>query len=85
MIQIEAGDGKGNHLPLDQDLFSTLDPAYQALGANAWTQTFQQALARVLGHVGRNEMWTMDRGFDDAAWMRWMHERVDPYVIRRKR
>jgi hypothetical protein len=85
MIHIEAGDGKGNHLPLYQDLFSTLDPAYQALGANAWTQTFQHALARVLRHVGRNGIWTMDRGFDDAAWMRWMHERVDQYVIRLKR
>jgi hypothetical protein len=85
MIQIEAGDGKGNHLPLYQDLFSTLDSTYQALGQSAWTQTFQQALERVLRHVGRDGMWTMDRGFDDAAWMRWMHERVEQYVIRLKR
>lgn len=85
MIQIEAGDGKGNHLPLVQDLFSTLDPAFHALGAHAWTKTFQNALARVLVPLGRAGIWTMDRGFDDVAWMTWMHEQVEQYLIRLKR
>jgi hypothetical protein len=84
MVQIEAGDGMGNHLPLLQDLFSTQDPAYQALGEKAWTRTFQLALERVLGHVGRDGTWLMDRGFDDVAWMVWMAEVVDHYVLRMK-
>ena len=84
MVQIEAGDGKGNHLPLFQDLFSTQDPAYQELGEKAWTRTFQLALERVLEHVGRDGTWLMDRGFDDIAWMVWMAMKVDHYIIRLK-
>ena len=84
MIAIEAGDGRGNHLPLFQDLFSTQEPAYQALGEKAWTLTFQHALERVLAHVGRGGVWLLDRGFDDIAWMVWLNERVEQYVIRLK-
>ena len=84
IIQIEAGDGKGNHLPLLQDVFSTQDPGYQALGENAWTTTFQLAVERVLGHVDRGGVWLLDRGFDDIVWMNWMARMVDQYVIRLK-
>ena len=84
MVQIEAGDGMGNHLPLFQDLFSTKDPGYQALGENAWTRTFQLAIERVLEHVDRGGIWLMDRGFDDIAWMIWMATKVDQYVTRMK-
>jgi hypothetical protein len=83
-IQIEAGDGKGNHLPLFEDLYSTQDPAYQALGEDAWNTTFQQGIQRVLPHTGRGGIWLMDRGFDDVFWMIWMHAQVDHYVIRLK-
>ena len=84
MIAIDAGDGMGNHLPLFQDLFSTMDPAYQVLGGNAWTMTFQRAMERVLKHVGRGGVWLLDRGFDDVVWMVWLHERVEQYLIRLK-
>jgi hypothetical protein len=36
-IQIEAGNGERDHVPLSQEVFSTQDPAYQALGDGAWT------------------------------------------------
>ncbi len=41
-------------------------------------------MERVLKHVGHTGIWLMDRGFDDAAWMKWMHEKVDQYLIRLK-
>ena len=85
MVAIESGDGKGNHLPLLLEVFSTQDPAYQALGEDAWTKTFQRAMARVLEFVGRGGIWQLDRGFDDLAWMNWMHEHVDQYNIRLKK
>lgn len=84
MVQIEAGDGTGNHLPLFQDLFSTQDPAYQALGEDAWTKTYQLAIERVVAHVGPEGIWLMDRGFDDIAWLNWMHAHVHQSVIRLK-
>jgi hypothetical protein len=83
-VQIEAGDGTGNHLPLFQDLFSTQDPSYQALGKDAWTTTYQRAMERVLRHIGPEGIWLMDRGFDDIAWMNWMHAHVQQNVIRLK-
>lgn len=82
MIEIDAGDGLGNHLPLFQDIYSTLDPAYQALGEDAWTITFQLAIQRVLPHVGSGGIWLLDRGFDDIAWMNWLHAKVNQNVIR---
>jgi len=81
-LLVDVGDGKGNHLPLYQDLFSTLDPAYQALGEDAWSLTFLRAVDLVLKHVGRGGVWLFDRGFDDVKWMNWMKARVDQYVIR---
>ena len=84
MVQIEASDGRGNHLPLLQDVFSTQDPGYQALGENAWTKTFQLALERVLEHIDRGGIWLIDRGFDDVAWMNWLPTMVDQHVIRLK-
>jgi hypothetical protein len=84
MIQIDAGDGTGNHLPLLQDIFSTQDPGYQALGKDAWTMTFQCAIELVLEHVDSGGTWLLDRGFDDVAWMVWLHENVDQNVIRMK-
>jgi hypothetical protein len=83
-VQIEAGNGTGDHLPLCQELFSTQDPAYQALGENAWTRTFQSAIERVLAHLGHEGIWLMDRGFDDTFWMSWMHANVQQTVIRMK-
>jgi hypothetical protein len=83
-VQIEAGNGTGDHLPLCQELFSTQDPAYQALGENAWTRTFQSAIERVLAHLGHEGIWLMDRGFDDIVWMSWMHANVQQTVIRMK-
>jgi hypothetical protein len=82
--QIEAGNGRGDHLPLCQEIFSTQDPAYQALGENAWTRTFQIAIERVLAHLGHEGVWLMDRGFDDIFWMGWMHTNVQQTVIRMK-
>jgi len=81
-LLIDVGDGQGNHLPLYQDIFSTLDPAYQALGEDAWSLTFLHAVDRVLKHVGREGVWLFDRGFDDVKWMNWMKARVDQYLIR---
>ena len=83
-VQIEAGNGTGDHLPLCQELFSTQDPAYQALGEKAWTRTFQSAIERVLAHLGHEGIWLMDRGFDDIVWMSWMHANVQQTVIRMK-
>jgi len=83
-IQIEAGNGEGDHLPLSQEVFSTQDPAYQALGEEAWTATYQRAIERVLVHVGPEGIWLMDRGFDDVFWLRWMHANVEQSVIRVK-
>lgn len=84
MVQIETGDGRGNHLPLFADIFSTYDPGFQALGPNAWTMTFQRAVDRVLEHLGTSGVWLVDRGFDDIAWMNWLHLRVEQHVIRLK-
>ena len=83
-VQIEAGNGTGDHLPLCQELFSTQDPAYQALGEKAWTRTFQSAIERVLAHLGHEGIWLMDRGFDDILWRSWMHANVQQTVIRMK-
>lgn len=85
LVTIEAGDGKGNHVPLSIDVFSTQDPDYQALGEDAWAQTFQSAVLRVLEHAGKEAIWLMDRGFDDVAWMNWMHGRVGQYGTRLKK
>ena len=83
-VQIEAGNGMGDHLPLSQELFSTQDPAYQALGEEAWTTTYRLAIEHVLAHLGPEGIWLMDRGFDDAFWLRWMHANVEQSVIRLK-
>lgn len=83
-VQIEAGNGTGDHLPLCQELFSTQDPAYQALGEDAWTTTYRRAIERVLAHLGPEGIWLMDRGFDDVFWLRWMHANVEQSVIRLK-
>jgi hypothetical protein len=56
---------------LSQEIFSTQDPAYQALGGGAWTATYQRAIERVLAHWPEG-IWLMDRGFDDVFWLRWM-------------
>jgi hypothetical protein len=84
MVQIEAGNGRGDHLPLWQEIFSTQDPAYQALGEKAWTQTYQIAIERVLTHLGNDGIWLMDRGFDDIFWFNWLHGNVQQHVIRMK-
>lgn len=84
MVQIVVSDGKGNQLPVAQDLFSTQDPSYQALGEEAWTKTFQLSIERVIKDVGRGGCWQMDRGFDDIVWMNWMSKRVDQYNLRLK-
>ena len=83
-LLIDAGDGKGNHLPLYQDIFSTLDPAYQALGEDAWSLMFLKGIDLVLEHIDRGGIWLFDRGFDDVKWMNWMRARVDQYLIRVK-
>ncbi|MEO5726310.1 MAG: transposase [Byssovorax sp.] len=83
-VQIEAGNGTGDHLPLCQELFSTQDPAYQAFGEDAWTTTYRLAIERVLAHLGPEGIWLMDRGFDDIFWLRWMHANVEQSVIRLK-
>lgn len=83
-VQIEAGNGTGDHLPLYQELFSTQDPAYQALGEDAWTTTFRLAIERVLAHLGPEGIWLLDRGFDDNSWLNWMHMNVEQSVIRIK-
>jgi hypothetical protein len=83
-VQIEAGNGRGDHLPLCQEIFSTQDPAYQALGEKAWTRTYQSAIENVLAHIGNDGIWLMDRGFDDVVWMGWMHAHVQQNVIRMK-
>lgn len=84
MVQIEAGNGTGDHLPLCQELFSTQDPAYQALDEEAWATTFRRAIERVLAHLGPAGIWLLDRGFDDNSWLNWMHTNVEQSVIRMK-
>ena len=69
---------------MSQEIFSTQDPAYQALGEGAWTATYQRAIERVLAHIGPEGIWLMDRGFDDVFWLRWMHANVEQSVIRVK-
>ena len=61
-LLIDVGDGKGNHLPLYQDIFSTLDPAYQALGEDAWSLTFLRGIDLVLPPVAEGTTWLPDRG-----------------------
>ena len=84
LVQIEAGNGKGDHLPLCQEIFSTQDPAYQAMGEKAWTQTYQTAIERVLTYVGNDGIWLMDRGFDDIFWFNWLRGNVQQHVVRMK-
>jgi hypothetical protein len=69
---------------LCQEIFSTQDPAYQALGEKAWTRTYPTAIENVLAHIGNDGIWLMDRGFDDVVWMGWMHAQVQQNVIRIK-
>jgi hypothetical protein len=84
LVQVEAGDGTGTHLPLVQELYSTQDPAYQALGEKAWSMTFEREIVRVIQHIGRDGVWQMDRGFDDVFWLNRMSTLVEQHVIRLK-
>src|SRR5882724_3682820 len=56
MVSIEATDGQ----------------AYQALGEDAWSKTFQRGVERVALARGRYGTWLFDRGFDSADWMRFL-------------
>lgn len=76
MISIEATDGERRHLPLVQDIYSTTDPAYQALGEDAWDKTFQRGIEKVMSTRGSHGTWLFDRGFDGHGWIDYLHNTV---------
>lgn len=84
VVSIEAGDGKGTHMPLDYHMFSTQERVYQELGPDAWRLTLQSRLNRMLSYAGRNAIWTLDRAFDDIAWYNELHGKVHQSIIRAK-
>jgi hypothetical protein len=84
MVSIEATDGQRQHLPLYLDIYSTEDPAYQALGEEAWSKTFQRGVERVVLARGRYGTWLFDRGFDSADWMRFLFSLCLLFVVRLK-
>jgi Transposase DDE domain. len=76
-VSIEGTDGHHHHLPLWYDVYSTKDPAY--LG---WTETFQQAVRRVVAAIGAGARWLFDRGFDDVVFMAFLVSLHLAWVIR---
>ena len=85
LINIEAADGQGHHVPLVLTPFSTKDPDYQDKGDKAWTRTFQEEMRRVVPVTAGDATWLFDRGFDDNEHFRFMREIGRKHVVRVKR
>lgn len=85
LINIEAADGQGHHVPLVLTPFSTKDPDYQDKGDKAWTLTFQEEMRKVVPVTASDAVWLFDRGFDDNEHFRFMREIGRNYVVRVKR
>jgi hypothetical protein len=85
LINIEAADGQGHHVPLVLTPFSTQDPDYQDKGEKAWSLTFQEEMRKVASVTAEDATWLFDRGFDDNEHFRFMRERGRKHVIRVKR
>jgi len=85
LINIEAADGQGHHVPLVLTPFSTKDPDYQDKGDKAWTLTYQEEMRKVLPVTADDATWLFDRGFDDNEHFRFMREVGRKYVVRVKR
>jgi hypothetical protein len=78
-------DGHRQHLPLLLDIYSTTDPAYQALGDNAWSETFKRGVEKVALVRGRQGTWLFDRGFDSVGWMLFLFSLLLSFVVRLKK
>jgi hypothetical protein len=85
LINIEAADGEGHHIPLVLTPFSTQDPTYQDKGDKAWSLTFQEEMRNVVPVTAEDATWLFDRGFDDNAHFRFMREIRRKHVVRVKR
>jgi hypothetical protein len=48
LVNIEAADGQGHHVPLVLTPFSTKDPDYQDKGDKAWALTFREEMRKVV-------------------------------------
>lgn len=85
LINIEAADGQGRHVPLVLMPFSTKDPDYQEKGDKAWSLTFQAEMRKVVRATSEDATWLFDRGFDDNEHFRFMREIGRKHVVRMKR
>jgi hypothetical protein len=85
LINIEAADGQGHHVPLVFMPFSTKDPDYQDKGDKAWSLTFQAEMRKVVRATSEDATWLFDRGFDDNEHFRFMRELGRRHVVRMKR
>jgi len=85
MINIEAADGHGHHIPLALTPFSTQDPVYRDKGDKAWSLTFQEEMRQVVPVTAKDATWLFDRGFDDNEHFRFMREIDRRHVVRLKR
>jgi hypothetical protein len=85
LINIEAADGHGHHVPLVLTPFSTKDPAYQDKGNKAWALTFREEMCKVVPVTADDAWWLFDRGFDDNEHFLFMREIGKKHVVRVKR
>jgi hypothetical protein len=85
LINIEATDGQGHHVPLVLMPFSTQDPDYQDKGDKAWSLTFQEEMRKVVPVTAEDATWLFDRGFDDNEHFRFMRGIGRKHVVRVKR
>ena len=85
LINIEAADGQGHHVPLVLTPFSTQDPDYQDKGDKAWSLTFQEEMRKVASVTAEDATWLFDRGFDANEHFGFMREIGRKHVIRVKR
>jgi hypothetical protein len=85
LINIEAADGQGHHVPLVLTPFSTQDPDYRERGEKAWSQTFQEEMRKVVAVTVKDATWLFDRGFDDNEHFRFMRQIGRKHVVRLKK
>ena len=85
LINIEAADGQGHHVPLVLTPFSTQDPDYQEKGDKAWSRTFQEEMRKVVPVTAKDATWLFDRGFDDNEHFRFMRQIGRKHVVRLKK
>jgi Transposase DDE domain len=85
LINIEAADGLGHHVPLVMTPFSTKDPSYQEGGDCAWSRTFQEEMRKVKPVTAGDATWLFDRGFDSNEHLDFMRDFGRKHVVRLKR